>query len=163
MAVIKWAPPLITLAAAVALVVTSVYAPDILSDKGNGFLAGFVNHELLAFLGVVVTITLASAANLHLELNKLEDQVGRQFPKTRRSIRLSAYSLIALLFVGFVIVLIKPFMNHNEILSSLLNSAAVIIIIFDIFILIDLTTAILSIPSTSKLEQRKKHEKNNNK
>jgi hypothetical protein len=36
-----------------------------LSDD-NTFLKNFVNQELLAVLGVIVTITLASAASLHL-------------------------------------------------------------------------------------------------
>ena len=57
----------------------------------NPFLKGFVNPKLLSFLGVIVTITLASAANLHIELNKIEEAAGKSaFVNTRVSIKRSA-------------------------------------------------------------------------
>lgn len=58
-----------TLIAALAVVlVCTVYNPSYLSDQ-NEFLHHFVNHELLALLGIIMTITLASAASLHLLIN----------------------------------------------------------------------------------------------
>lgn len=140
----------ITFLTAVILGFVTALRPDWLGDESNGFLAGFVNHELLAFLGVVVTITLASAANLHLELNKLEDAVGRKFPLTRRSIRLSSYSLIVLLAIGFAIVATKPLVSENQTLAAAWNSAAIVLIVFNIFVLVDLTRAILAVPSETE-------------
>ena len=122
-----------------------------LSDRGNSFLSSFVNQEFLAFLGVVVTITLASAANLHLELNKLQDSTRRKFPKTRASVRVSAYSLIASLLSGIIIVITKPYINSSNFMSSLWNSAAIVVLLFDVLVLADLTRAVLRIPAMSDL------------
>lgn len=145
---LAWA---VTVGIAVALALVSVCQPEWLGDANNSFLAGFVNHELLAFLGVVVAITLASAANLHLELNKLEDAIDRKFPLTRRSIRLSSYSLIALLAFGFVIVATKPLISDNIRLVAAWNSAAIIVIVFNVFVLIDLTRTVLAVPSKKEV------------
>jgi hypothetical protein len=136
---------------AISIVLVGICAslyPDALSDRGNRFLSGFVNHELLSFLGVVVTITLASVANLHLELNKLESASGKRFPKTRKSIRLSAYSLIGGLVFGFLIVATKPLIGDGVYVLAIWNSAAIIVIIFNILVLVDLTQATLSLPPT---------------
>ena len=74
----------------------------------NPFLKGFVNHKLLSLLGVIVTITLASAANLHIELNKVAEAAGKSgFVNTRVSIKRSARWLIASLIVAVLVVLIK--------------------------------------------------------
>ena len=55
-----------TFICAVAVWIVLVFStPWVLSDQ-NAFLEAFVSHELLSLLAVVVTITLASAANLHL-------------------------------------------------------------------------------------------------
>ncbi len=83
----------IFICSAATCVVLSVVAPTVLSDR-NSFLKGFVSHELLVLLGVIVTITLASAANLHLELNKLEEPVRKRvFGPTRAAIKRAAYWL----------------------------------------------------------------------
>lgn len=37
----------------------------------NDFLKGFVNHEVLALMAVILTVTLASVANIHLALNRI--------------------------------------------------------------------------------------------
>jgi hypothetical protein len=54
-------------------VICAVAQPSLLADS-NGFLLNFVNQELLAILGIIMTITLASAASLHLEFNKIEEK-----------------------------------------------------------------------------------------
>lgn len=119
----------------------SFCAPWVLSDK-NSFLKGFVTHELLGFLGVIVTITLASTANLHLELNKLEEQIKKRvFNKTRCAIRRSAYWLIGMILIAIVIAVSKPLVVSNDeqmIAASLFNGAALLIVLFNILVLIDL-------------------------
>lgn len=125
----------------VGWIVLSLTAPAVLSDK-NSFLKGFVNQELLGFLGVVVTITLASAANLHLELNKLEEQIKKRvFNETRNAVKMSAYSLIKMLLLALVIVVSKPLIVITDdylISSSFLNGAALLIVFANILILADL-------------------------
>lgn len=128
------------------LVVLSITAPWMLGDA-NCFLAGFVNHELLAFLGVIVTVTLASAANLHLTLNKLEHEVqARVFQKTRQKIKQSASWLLSFLLIALILVIVKPVAAcSSEVVQSLFNSGAILIVFCSILILIDITLAILKI------------------
>lgn len=128
----------------------SAAAPWVLSDK-NTFLLGFVNHEFLGFMGVIVTITMASVANLHIELNKLEERVERAiFTKTKRSLKDSARALIVMLSLAVVIVVAKPLMNEGERSQALINGAALLIIIFSIMTLVDLTKAALSLEPVPK-------------
>lgn len=116
-------------------------APWTLSDR-NSFLRGFVNEEFLGFMGVVVTITLASAANLYIELNRIEDQVDTSaFTKTKANVRHSAFALIGALVAALVLVVLKPLLLCGERSGALLNGAALTIIIVSILILIDLTQA----------------------
>ena len=115
---------------------------------------GFVNHKLLSFLGVIVTITLASAANLHIELNKIEETAGKgAFVNTRVLIKRSARWLIASLIVAVLVVLIKPLVAPDPVVhqtaASLLNGAALLIILADILVLIDLTQAVARARSQS--------------
>lgn len=127
------------------VVILSFSAPWVLSDN-NAFLKGFVNHELLAFLGVVVTITLASAANLHIELNKMEDRVDSAiFTKTKASIKQSAAWLIGLLVIAIALIVSKSLVVQNDTSMSLVNGAALLVVLFNILILIDLTMAAFSL------------------
>jgi len=118
------------------------------------FLKGFVNHKLLSLLGVIVTITLASAANLHIELNKIEEAAGKSaFVNTRVSIKRSVRWLIASLIVAVLVVLIKPLVAPDPVVhqtaASLLNGAALLTILADILALIDLTQAVARARSQS--------------
>jgi uncharacterized membrane protein YhaH (DUF805 family) len=143
----------IVICAVAVWIVLSLAVPWVLADT-NPFLEGFVNHKLLSVLGVIVTITLASAANLHIELNKIEEAAGKSaFVNTRGSIKRSARWLIASLIVAVLVVLIKPLVAANPVVhqtaASLLNGAALLIILADILVLIDLTQAVARARSQS--------------
>lgn len=129
----------IIIAAVTVIVAMTVCTPAFLSDK-NRFLLDFVGPDLLAFLGVVVTITLASAANIHFELNKLEEQAGRAgFPKSRQALRRSAAALLGLLFFTVVLLVAKANLPGGEATQSLVNGAAIVVVICNILVLVDLT------------------------
>lgn len=144
----------ITLGALVILWSISACAPYLLSDDGNAFLKGFVNQELLSFIGVIVAITLASASNLHLELNKMQDLTGNSFHRTRRGVKLSAYSLIFILGISAFLVIVKPILGNDMRASAACNSLAIVLILFSLFVLSDLTRTILSIPASSTLTNK---------
>lgn len=133
------------------LLTISASAPYLLSDEGNKFLAGFVNQELLSLLGVIVTITLASAGNLHLELNKMQDRTKLPFTRTRKAVKLSAYSLIAILAAAGALVVVKPMLGPDMRATAACNAVAIVLIVFSLFVLIDMTRTIFAIPATSTL------------
>lgn len=136
------------------LVSASFCAPYYLSDSGNAFFKNFANHNLLSVLGVIVTITLASAANLHLEINKLEDATGDEFLEARTAVRLCSYSLIVVFAVAAVLVIVKATIpEYDDTKTALVNSAVVLILGFSIGVLTDLTAAVFDIPPMKKLRR----------
>lgn len=141
-----------------AYVTISISAPWVLSDQNN-FLKQFVNHEFLNLLGIIVAITLASAANLHLEFNKIEDTAGREFlSKTRASVKRSASWLIGFFSLGFLLVIAKPLVPVGEIITAFINGLAVVIVVFNILVLIDLTQLVFKIGPMFKLFQEDENE-----
>jgi hypothetical protein len=129
--------------------VTLVARPDTISDA-NAFLRGFVTHELLGFLAVVVTITLASAAQLHLALNQLEATAGMKdkFPNTRGSVRRSAYALLWALGTALILVVVKPMAvpaTGNVSVEAFFNGAALMLVLGSLLTLVDLTEAAFKI------------------
>lgn len=126
-------------------VIIVVVKPSVISDQ-NSFLKGFVNHEFLGLMGVIVTITLASAGNLFIELNKLEDRADQSiFTKTKRSVKDSAFSLIWSLVFALLLVTAKPLFANNDASQAIANAGALTIILFSILILVDLTVAAFNI------------------
>jgi uncharacterized BrkB/YihY/UPF0761 family membrane protein len=126
--------------------------PSYFAD-GNSFLANFVNHEFLATLGVIVSITLASCANLHLELNKLQEITGARFQGARKAVKRSAYSLIWSLGIAFALVIFKPLLVAGAIIGSeWINSLAVLLFFFNLSILTDITKTVFKVPVLSHVQ-----------
>jgi len=148
--VCKLIPWAILIAMAAGLSALSVYCTAWLSDD-NLFLRNFVNHELLATLGFIVAITLASAASLHIEFNRLEDETGQTFVRSRRSLRRSAYSLLILFGTAVALVVVKPILPEAPIFAALANSAALLIIYFFLAVMWDLTSTTLGMPTVKKI------------
>jgi peptidoglycan/LPS O-acetylase OafA/YrhL len=143
MKMIAWT---LMIALAAILISASICQPYLLSDEGSEFFREFVNHEMLSVLGVIVTITLASAANMHLELNKLQERTGEAFPEARRAIKMSCYSLVAIFGVAFAVVIAKSWVADSQHGTALINSLVVLMFVFSLAILADLTAAIFRIP-----------------
>jgi hypothetical protein len=123
----------------------SITEPWVLSDQ-NTFLKNFVSHEVLNVLGVIMTITLASTANLHLELNRIENAVKKPIlNKTRAAVKHSAFSMIICFALAVVAVVVKPHLPKTEIAISLVNGSALLIVLFNILVLADLTKLAFSI------------------
>jgi hypothetical protein len=121
------------------IVICAVVKPEILSDK-NDFLHHFVNHELLALLGIIMTITLASAASLHLEFNKIEERAKKRgLVETRRGVKQAAYCLIILFVLSVTMVVVKPLVHGNDTMTALINGAAVFIVLWNALLLLELT------------------------
>lgn len=118
----------------------SASAPWVLSD-GNQFLKNFVGTELLNVLGVILAITLASAANLHLTFNQIEERYKHLggLAKTRANVHRGAYCLIILFVLAVGLVVVKPLITHDDWAQALTNGAALIIILWNVLILISLT------------------------
>jgi len=135
----------VLICSAAVVVVLSAVAPRVLNDE-NDFLKEFIGGQLLSFLGVIVTITLASAAQLHIALNNIEEKASKKnaFAATRAEIRSGAMWLIGLLLLAVFLVVLKELIV-NPCGISLLNGAALIIVIWNVLILISMTDAIFAL------------------
>ncbi|MEN2979666.1 hypothetical protein P7L78_22490 [Tistrella bauzanensis] len=103
----------------------AIVHPYWLSDEGNVFFRNFVNHEILAFLGFVVTISLASSYNLLVELDKYENDRRDRFFKTRLSLKRTCYTLIIILGVSLFLVAIKSLANFELIIFGFKISSSI--------------------------------------
>lgn len=142
---IRWASIILLLAVVAGLVFLVFCHPHYVSDQGNVFLKNFVNHEFLSFLGVIVTITLASAANLHLEFNRIERDTGETFAEARGAIKSYAILLIVMFAGAFALVLLKPVFGGGPMESAAFNAASITVVLLNIMSLADLTLAVFKI------------------
>lgn len=130
------------------VITLSVSCPTVLGDS-NAFLKNFVNHEFLNILGVVLAITVASAAQLHLTFNQIEERFKKRgFSKARSGVQQAAYWLIGLFLVSVVLVVAKPLLACDyEWAQSLFNGAALLILLWYVLVLIALTQGVFAIKS----------------
>lgn len=133
------------------VIVLSATAPNVLGNE-NDFLRGFVTHELLSILGVIVAITLASSANLHLKFNEIEEKYGQPggLADTRRRVHQGAYWLISLFLVSVLIVVLKPNFVGSPWAESLINGSCIVILVWSVLIMVAITRLIFSIKPDTK-------------
>lgn len=97
-------------------------------------------------MGIVVTITLGSAANTYLQLRKIEHQAEQEiFLRTKAALRKSSFSLILLLAVSVVLIFIKGTIEQDSFAQAYTNAAAILVMIFSILVIFDLTKLALKI------------------
>ncbi|MEP9348802.1 hypothetical protein [Xanthobacter sp. KR7-225] len=105
-----------------------------------------MNHEFLNFMGVLVTITLASSANLFVSLHRLEANFGKDSLKeTRKDVKDASFFLIYLLLISLVVVVAKPLMPATDFATCAVNSFAIGCILMAAFALFDITDAAFEI------------------
>ncbi|WP_415279882.1 hypothetical protein [Brucella sp. BZ] len=137
---------LILLMAGIALSTISLVSPQYISDN-NQFLKNFVNHEFLNILGVILAITLASVANIHLAFNRIEERFNKKngLVKSRQNLKKAACWLIALFIIGGIIVIAKPVAISGDVSEALFNSASLVVLLWHVLILISLTELVFRI------------------
>lgn len=141
---------------AVGLTVISVIQPGYLSDT-NTFLKNFINENILNVLGVILAITLASVANIHLAFNRIEERYQKVngLQRSRANLVKSAYWLIGIFCAACVIVVVKPLGSDTPVRQAMFNSAALLMLIWHMLILISLTQLVFRIGPEEPNEQDK--------
>jgi hypothetical protein len=136
----------ILIATTAVLLVISVARADMLSDA-NEFLRGFVNQELLNILGVILAITLASTANIHLAFNRIEERHNApgSLEKSRRNLKKATYWLIGLFIAAAIGVVLKPLAASTPTGQAIFNSGALVILLWQVLILVSLTQLVFLI------------------
>lgn len=114
----------------------SVCRPELLAD--NDFIKGFVEHDALNIMSVIMTIAIALIATIHIWFNELESKYqAKAFGKARREINHDAFLLIWL-FVGELTLLIfRSYFRGNALATSMFNGGAIILFLSSVITLID--------------------------
>lgn len=103
-------------------------------------------------MGIIVSITLASTANIHFELNKIE--AGRNiFPKTRTNLKKSAISLLLALIFCIGVSLLKGSAGFADTGQAIVNSLILLTLLFSLFVLWDIANLVFKIRGTSKVQK----------
>jgi len=129
----------ILIVAAGVIVAISVCAPSILAK--NEFLAGFITHEILGIMAVIMTISIASIATIHIWFNELEAKHERRvFGAARREINQAAFYFIVL-FVAQLACLIArslSIFHGSEVAISLFNGFSILLLLGSVITLWDI-------------------------
>jgi hypothetical protein len=127
-----------------------VSAPEFISDN-NYFLKTFIGDQLLSVIGFMMTITLASAANLHLEFNKIEEKFQKVgLTRSRKEVHSSAFWMIGVFATSVVLVIIKPIVCNGPRSEAICNAIAIELLLLNILVLIDLTRTAFGIKADVK-------------
>jgi hypothetical protein len=141
----KAIPICVLIVAAGLVLACAISAPNLLADS-NRFLHDFINYELLGVMVVILAITLGSVAQLHLEFNRIEERYKRRaLTQSRYGVRSAAFWLIWLFLGAVVLVTLKPLLANTEWSETLFNGFGLIILLWDILILAELTLTIFAI------------------
>jgi hypothetical protein len=119
----------------------SVCSPNLITE--NKFLQDFISDQILNILAVIMTISIASVATIHIWFNELEAKHGKkEFRSARREINQSA-TIFIFLFVGELVLLIaRGFFLEDSIAFPLLSGGAMLILLASVFTLADLMSVV---------------------
>lgn len=128
----------VTLVVCVGVVIAlSVCVPSILGD--NSFLLGFINHEILNILAVIMTITITSVATIHIWFNELEKKHEKKvFGEARDDINQSAVILVWLFVVEVALLIVRSWFDGSASARSVFNGLSLVILLADVLVLIDI-------------------------
>lgn len=127
-------------------VLFSAAYPDVLAK--NKFLVEFIDYDFLSFLGIVLSISIASLLQLSISVSQAE-----QFNKDAKTeiiaeLRSTTVWMVGIFAAGFVLVLIRPMITGNLNWLSFLNGFAIFLIVFYLVILLDTIIAAFELHST---------------
>lgn len=141
--------------------VLTVIQPGVLAT--NEFLQGFVSHEIIALLIVVLTITLASVGNIHLTLTRI---VRKKFDNqsegelaaapARAEIDSSAWGLFWAFGLCILVLILKGAFPHGPYIVSAANGAALVILLFNLMVMHDLYKTVYELTKGGHVDEETK-------
>lgn len=118
----------------------------------NKFIDEFVGPELLSLLVVILTITFASVANIHLSLHRFTVSASKERRESIRDIRTEINYNAWLIFSAFVICVISLFVKgtvgDNLVGEAVTNGVCLLVLLLNVLVMHDLYHAIFALVST---------------
>lgn len=132
------------------LAAVAICQPQYLSDS-NKFLSKFIGEQIISVLGVILAINFASLAQLHLSLNKLEEENSREtFQKARSEIKSASRYMISLFAVSGIVLVIKGAACAGEKCQAVFNALELFILCMFVAIMIDIVESVFDLPPNIK-------------
>lgn len=132
----------------------AICRPDFLAL--NEFLVNFVNHEFINVLAVMVTVSLVSVVQIHLEYTRIERRFKKRvFSIARSKVNLSAAILVTLIIFAFPISFLKSEFADNNLALSVIFVLALLCILEAIFIMYDLVQTVCVMATEEPLDEEK--------
>lgn len=131
------------------VIAMSVCQPAILAH--NKFLEGFINQEILSIMAVIMTISIASIATIHIWFNELEDKHGKKvFGAARREINQAAFYFIGLFLAQLVCLIVRslPLFDGKETAMSLFNGGSLLLLLCSVLTLMDIMGVVRALTPT---------------
>lgn len=137
------------------LICVSIIHPCVLAT--NKFLDAFVSHEIMAFLIVILTITFASVANIHLTVGRMQgairdenarDSLEQQFARPLKDdTRSSAYLLFWVFCIMALLLVFKGQFSENAYAKSFVHSAGILAVTLNAVVLYDIYQTVFALVS----------------
>lgn len=151
---IKWC--IIIISTGIVLVL-SICEPNFLAE--NNFLVKFASEGAVALLAVILTVTLASVANIHLTINRIIAKAYASNPSkgiaaaepARKEINENAWVLIIVFFLALAAIFIGGVDGIGINLKSIVHGAVVLFLIINVIVLYDIYKATFDL-SRAELE-----------
>jgi hypothetical protein len=103
----------------------------------NQFLVDFVNHEYINVLAVIVTVSMVSVVQIHLEYTRIERHFKMKvFGYARRTVNSSAAILVFLLAFAFVVSFMRAQVSDDLVSVSMAHTIALLTILEGMFIML---------------------------
>lgn len=136
----------------VAGVTISVCKPKFFAD--NEFLSNFINNQYVSVLAIIVTVSLVSVTQIHLEYTRLERQFKKRvFYKARDAVNSSAIILTSMLSSAFVLSFTAAQVQSNTTVVSIIFVIAMLTILESIFIMYDLVQTVCTMAADEPIEE----------
>lgn len=144
--------PIITLIVSLAAgVAISICKPEFLAE--NRFLEGFVNHEYINVLAVIVTVSMVSVVQIHLEYTRIERRFKvKVFGDARRAVNSSALILTGMLALAFAISFVRAQVGDEKVAVSIVHTIALLTILEAIFIMYDLVDTVCTMAEEEPID-----------
>lgn len=125
--------------------------PKVMSE--NKFLIDFVNHEYINVLTVIVTVSLVSVIQIHLEYTRIERKFKmRVFADARKKVNTSALVLVSILVLAFVLSFFRAWFLQNDAAISIIHCVALLTVLEGVFVMYDLVQTVYVMASDEPIE-----------
>ena len=118
----------------------------------NEFLKEFISHELISLLAVVLTVTLASVANIHLAINRIvanylshSAEQKKVAEKIKAEIKGNAWVIFWSFAVAIVILFVKGLNQSDPLIVAVCNASMLWILLLNLLCILDIYRVIYGV------------------